>query len=122
MARLEPDELAVPVGLEGPLDIGLADGHGVAGLVEAVVVDGDVVDGAVPSGIADQGVDRGGQELGGGGVEQGQAVARVGGAGRKSTRIWTSPLCGWPFSAAAPRTSSIPRRRQIGRASCRERV
>ena len=80
VARLEPDELAVPVGLEGPLDIGLADGHGVAGPVEAVVVDGDVVDGAVPSGVADQGVDRGGQELGGGGVEQGQAVARVGGA------------------------------------------
>ena len=77
MAGLEPDEVAVPVGLEGSFEIGLieAPDGGVGGAVETGVVDGDVEDGGMLSGRAHGVVDGHGQHLAGRGAQERHPVA-----------------------------------------------
>ncbi len=80
VAGLDPDEVAVPVGVEGALEVRLGEAHGVAGAVEAGVVDLDVADARDAPAVAHGGVDRGHEERAGGGVEERESVAGVGGA------------------------------------------
>ena len=77
MAGLEPDEVAVPVGLEGSFEIGLieAPDGGVGGAVETGVVDGDVEDGGMLSGRAHGVVDGHGQHLAGRSAQERHPVA-----------------------------------------------
>ena len=77
VAGLEPDEVAVPVGLEAPFEIGLVEASdgGVGSGVEAGVIDGDVEDGGLLTGRAHGVVDGHGQHLTGGGAQESHPVA-----------------------------------------------
>ena len=77
VAGLEPDEVAVPVGLEAPFEVGLVEAPdgGVGSAVETVLVDGDVEDGGLLTGRAHGVVDRHGQHLTGGGAQKRHPVS-----------------------------------------------